>query len=95
MAAYVILDITVHDPASYKEYAKQSGPALEQMGGRFLVRGGTVHPLEGNWSPQRCVVLEFDTVEQARAWYDSDLYAGPKKLRHAASTGQAIIVEGV
>ncbi|MEZ5064151.1 MAG: DUF1330 domain-containing protein [bacterium] len=94
MSAYVILDVNVTDPARYEEYKKLSGPALEPFGGRFLVRGGAHEVLEGDWRPNRVVVLEFDSVEQAKRWYDSEQYRPAKAIRLAASEGSMILVQG-
>jgi uncharacterized protein (DUF1330 family) len=69
-------------------------PTLKSYGGRFLVRGGNVEPREGNWVPTRFVILEFPSVERAKAWYDSTEYAPAKALRQATSTADLIIVEG-
>lgn len=94
MTAYVILDVDVTDPALYEEYKKLSGPALVPFGGRFLVRGGPVEVLEGDWRPSRVVVLEFPSPERAREWWGSELYRGAKAIRQRASRGHMILVEG-
>ena len=94
MAAYILVDVTIHDEEKYAEYRSQTAATLEPYGGRFIVRGGNVLVLEGDWKPQRLVVLEFDTVEQAKAWWSSDAYRAPKKLRQSASTANMIVVEG-
>jgi len=95
MAAYVIVDIRVTDPVRYEEYRKLSGPALEAHGGRFVVRGGASETLEGDWSPGRIVVLEFDTMEQARRWYESEEYREAMRIRKASSQARMILVQGV
>lgn len=95
MAAYIILDVEITDRPAYEEYKIQATAALEQYGGKFLARGGTAEVLEGEWVPRRVVVLEFESAERARAWYASPEYAGPKKIRLAASRGNMILVEGV
>jgi uncharacterized protein (DUF1330 family) len=95
MAAYVIAEIEVTDPTTYDEYRKLVMPTLQKYGGEFLVRGGAVHPLEGDWNPKRVVVVKFESVARAKEWYDSPEYAPAKALRHKASTGKQIIVEGV
>lgn len=95
MAAYVIADIDVTDPATYEEYKKVSPAPIAAHGGRFLVRGGEAEVLEGDWSPKRIVVLEFENREQARKWYDSREYEKPKALRQSASRGAMVLVEGV
>jgi uncharacterized protein (DUF1330 family) len=95
MAAYVIVDVTINDPEIYAEYRKLTPASITAYGGRFVVRGGPVETLEGNWSPGRVVVLEFDSVAQAKAWWSSAEYAPAKALRQQSATTQMIVVEGV
>jgi uncharacterized protein (DUF1330 family) len=95
MAAYIIADVRVTDPVVYEEYRRQVKATLDQYGGRFLVRGGAVHPLEGGWEPQRMVVIEFDSLERASAWYNSPEYQPLLRLRQSVSEGRFILVEGV
>lgn len=95
MAAYVIVDIEIHDPAVYDEYRKVVGPTLTQYGGKFVVRGGKIDVLEGNWNPKRIVILEFENAARAREWYDSEEYRAPKQIRMKASKGNLVLVEGV
>jgi uncharacterized protein (DUF1330 family) len=94
MAAYVMGEIEVTDPALYEEYRKQVLAVVTKYGGRFLVRGGTVEPLEGGWTPKRVVALEFPSMEQARKWYHSEEYRPLIALRQRASRGKLILVEG-
>lgn len=95
MAAYVVVQVDVKDPFRYEAYKKMVPPSLERFGGRFIVRGGQVHSMEGTWSPKRFVVLEFPSVEQAKAWWASPEYAEAKALRQATAESQLIIVEGL
>jgi len=95
MSAYIILDVNVTDPGRYEDYKKLSGEALAAHGGRFVVRGGQAETLEGDWKPARIVVVEFDSLEQAKRWYDSDEYRGPKAIRQEASEGRMILVDGM
>ena len=95
MSAYVIVDIEIHDPAVYDEYRKVVGPTLTQYGGKFVVRGGKIDVLEGNWNPKRIVILEFESAVRAREWYDSEEYRAPKQIRMKASKGNLVLVEGV
>jgi uncharacterized protein (DUF1330 family) len=95
MAAYVIVDVEVMDPVEYRNYTKQVPATLAAYGGRFIVRGGRVERLEGDWDPGRIVVIEFDSLERAKAWWSSEEYAEPKKMRQSASTAGMIVVEGV
>ena len=94
MAAYVVGEIEVTDAATYEEYRKQVLAVVTKYGGRFIVRGGKVEPLEGDWSPKRLVVLEFPSFEQAQKWYRSPEYAPLIALRKRASRGKLILVEG-
>ena len=94
MAAYVIGEIEVTDPALYEEYRKQVPAVVQKYGGRFVVRGGKIEPLEGGWAPKRLVALEFPSLEQAQKWYRSPEYAPLIKLRQKASRGKLLIVEG-
>ncbi len=94
MAAYVIGEIEVTDPAAYEGYRKQVLATIEKHGGRFLVRGGGVEALEGGWAPKRLVVLEFPSMAKAREWYRSPEYAPLIKLRQTASRGKLVAVEG-
>ena len=95
MAGYMIADVTVTDPEGFEEYRKLVSATIEAYGGRYLVRGGATEPVEGDWNPNRLVILEFDSVEQAKAWYYSDEYAGPKEMRHNSATTNATFVEGI
>lgn len=94
MAAYVIGEIEVTDPAAYEDYRKQVLATVQKHGGRFVVRGGNVESLEGGWAPKRIVVVEFPSMEAMRKWYRSPEYAPLIKLRQKASKGRLIAVEG-
>lgn len=94
MTAYVIADVQITDPEAYGEYVRATPETIAAHGGRFVVRGGPVEVLEGDWKPGRVVVIEFENAERARAWFSSAIYAGPRDLRRAASHGSLILVEG-
>ena len=95
MAAYVIVQVDVKDPVRYEAYKAMVPPSLTKFGGRFLVRGGKTHTMEGTWAPRRFVIVEFPSVEQAKAWWESPEYAEAKALRQATSDSQLIIAEGL
>ena len=95
MSAYVIVQVDVKDPVRYEDYKKLVPPTLVKFGGKFLARGGKVHPMEGGWEPKRFVICEFPSVEQAKAWWESPEYRPARDLRQATSDSQMIIVEGV
>jgi uncharacterized protein (DUF1330 family) len=92
---YWIAHVDVQNPDAYKNYVSANGVAFAKFGGRFLVRGGKTHTMEGDWSPRRLVVVEFPSVEQATAWWSSAEYAEAKALRQATSASQLIIAEGI
>ena len=94
MAAYLMGEIEVTDPATYEEYRRQVLAVVTKYGGRFIVRGGKVETLEGGWSPKRVVALEFPSMEHARKFYRSPEYAPLIALRQKASRGKLILVEG-
>lgn len=95
MSAYVIANIDIRDPARYAEYVKLTPATIAPFGGRFIARGGKAERLEGDTPANRVVLLEFDTYEQARAWYDSAGYATARVVRQSASVGSLILVDGV
>ena len=95
MAAYVIVDIEVTDPAGYEEYRKLAGPAVAAYGGKFLVRGGKTATLEGNWHPRRIVVLEFPSVQRAEAWWASEEYRAARAIRQRSAVTNMVVAEGI
>jgi uncharacterized protein (DUF1330 family) len=95
MPAYVIIDIEIHSTEPYEEYKRLAPSSISAYGGRYLIRGGEVQILEGEWKPKRCVVLEFPSVEQAKAWWNSREYAAAKALRQSCSETQMVVVDGM
>ena len=95
MAAYVIVDIHITDPRTYEEYKKQAYPTVQAFGGRYLARGGAVETLEGEWVPGRTVVLEFPSLQKAKEWWGSDLYAPIRAVRQRSARTRMVVVEGV
>ena len=94
MAAYVIADVEVSDPAKYEGYKKLTPDAIAKHGGRFIARGGQTATLEGNWRPGRVVIIEFPTFEQARNFYTSVEYTAARRARAGAATMKMIVVDG-
>ena len=94
MAAYVIADVEVIDAVSYKEYSNQTLASLEPFGGKFIVRGGAVEVIEGEWQPKRLVVIEFENMERAKSWYASPFYESIMEIRHRTTVTNMVMVEG-
>ena len=95
MAAYVVAEVNVIDPALFAEYGKAVPATITAFGGRYLVRGGAVEPKEGGWAPKRVVVLEFPSMDEARRWYDSPEYRPILEMRLKAADSKLIFVEGM
>ena len=95
MAAYILVDIVVKDPATYERYKQLAQTSLPSYGGRYLVRGGATQSLEGDWPLNRFVLLEFPDAERARAWWASPEYAAAKALRHASAHTRMALAEGL
>jgi uncharacterized protein (DUF1330 family) len=94
MPAYVVVQIAVEDPVRYAEYRRIAPPSIAAYGGRYVVRGGACEILEGSWLPTRLVVLEFPTIERARAWWASPEYAPAKALRQQSASTEMLLIEG-
>jgi len=95
MSAYLVVEVDVKDTALYAEYKKLVPETITKYGGRYLTRGGRVETIEGNWTPARFVIVEFPSMERAKAWWASEEYAKAKAMRHAASTTQMVLAEGL
>ena len=95
MSAFVIVDIEVTDPVGYEEYKQLAAPAVALYGGKYLARGGKNETLEGEWRPNRLVILEFPTAEQAKAWLNSPEYAPARALRHQYAKSKMVVVDGI
>lgn len=91
---YFIANIEVTDPDTYAKYAEKVPPTVAQYGGSYLVRGGAQELAEGDGLRPRTVVLEFDTLDAVKAWYNSPEYQAIIDLRLRASEGRAHFVEG-
>ncbi|MCX8061966.1 MAG: DUF1330 domain-containing protein [Anaerolineales bacterium] len=95
MTAYVIVDIEVTDPVGYEEYKRLAAPTVAQYGGKYLARGGATEVLEGEWQPKRLVILEFENIERAKAWLNSEAYRTARELRHRYARSNMVVVAGV
>src|ERR1700737_4743998 len=95
MAAYAIADVRIRDKSLVGKYRELSQSSIAKYGGRYIVRGGTVQTMEGDWSPQIFVIVEFPTMERLREWYGSPEYAEALKVRALAMDRDLICIEGV
>ena len=92
---YAIVLVNIDDEERYADYRAGTQASLDPHGGRFIVRGGAIECVEGTWDAQRTVVIEFPSIEDARAWYHGDGYQELAKIRREASTADLVLVEGV
>ncbi len=95
MPAYIVVEVEVKDPERYADYRTMVPASLEAYGGKFLVRGGAVEKLEGDWQPSRFVVIAFESVDQAKRWWNSEEYREARNLRQATADTKMIVVEGI
>ena len=93
MPAYVVAQMTVHDPDALREYARLAPPFVQKYGGRYLTRGGPLTCLEGTHSDARTVVSVWPSVEHAKAFFADPGYREVAALREAASTMELLFVQ--
>jgi len=94
-SAYIFANVTVTDPAQYEDYRKFSSQAMQVHGAEVCVRGGAVSVLEGDWAPDRVVLLKFPSREAAQAFYDSPEYGRARQAREGAAVMRMVLVDGV
>ena len=94
-SAYIIANVEVTNPAQYEDYKKWSTAAMQAHGAEVCVRGGKVEVLEGDWAPQRIVILKFASVDAAKAFNDSPEYGKARASRQGAAVMRMIVVEGL
>jgi uncharacterized protein (DUF1330 family) len=95
MAAYVVVRVEVTDPERFKRYQQLATASVEKFGGKFVVRGGALVVLEGQWDAPRMVVLEFPSLERATEWYRSPDYREAIEARRGAAKLHLVALEGV
>ena len=95
MAAYVIADVEITDPQVFEQYRKDLPESLKPFGGTYRVRGGALTILEGDWKPNRLVIIEFPDMAAINAWYDSPAYQALIPLRRGSARASLLAVEGV
>ena len=95
MTAYIIADVTVTDAEKMANYREWSTKAMQEHGAQVLVRGGAFEVLEGPWTPSRLVLLAFESMDRAKAFYNSQTYTHARSLREGAGVMRMVVVEGV
>jgi uncharacterized protein (DUF1330 family) len=95
MAAYVVVQIDIHDEAMYARYREMAPPSIAKYGGKYIVRGGKSEILEGDWQPSRLVILEFPDIERAKAWWASPEYSEARAVRQGCADAEMLVIEGI
>ncbi|MCA6119122.1 DUF1330 domain-containing protein [Bradyrhizobium sp. WSM 1738] len=92
--AFYVADFELMDPEGIKPHREEFLSTLEPFGGRFIVRGGTVAKLEGDAPKGRFIVIAFDNVDKAMAWYNSAAYSALRSYRQKSGRTDAFVIEG-
>ncbi|MBC7388352.1 MAG: DUF1330 domain-containing protein [Opitutaceae bacterium] len=95
MSAFVILDLSIHDAVEMKAYQELAPATIAAYEGKIIVRSEQAISMEGDWSPNRIVIIEFATMERAKEWYNSEMYQAASVYRNKAAVTKMIFVEGV
>ncbi|HMG85093.1 MAG TPA: DUF1330 domain-containing protein [Terracidiphilus sp.] len=95
LPGYVIAEAEITDPAALQDYGKKIVETLAPFNHRYVVSTSKIQALEGDAPKDRVVVIEFDSVQKAREWYDSPAYAAIRPIRQSAAKSRIFIVEGV
>lgn len=95
MTVYIVLQVKVEDPETYRQYTQLTPALIKRHGGRFLTRGGDITTQEGEPFTDRMVILEFPSKFSFETFYNDPDYAEAVKIRHAASVGSLLVQEGV
>jgi len=93
MSVYMIVEIEIKDETLYSEYITQVYDVVVKHGGKYLVRGGQITPMSGDWKPDRIIIIEFDSIQQIDKCFNSAEYQTIAPLRKSSTNSRSIIVE--
>lgn len=94
MTAYLVLDFSVHDLSGFLPYVQRIPAFIEKHGGRYIVRGVEPTVMEGDWSPERMVILEFPSAEHAKAFLSDADAQTLFRVRHTTTSSKLVLVDG-
>jgi uncharacterized protein (DUF1330 family) len=94
MKAYLVLDLTIHDFGSFREYIDKVPAFIRKHGGRYIVQGAEPEPMEGNWRPERMVILEFPARQNAMEFLADPEFRDLLSIRHRTTTSKLVLVDG-
>ena len=95
MSAFVITDVEITDAGLYSQFIERVTSTVEAHGGKFVVRGGELGVILGDWTPQRLAILEFENLQQIRTWLASPEYTALDEIRSRSSNINMVIVDGI
>ena len=95
MPAFVITDVEITDASLYGQFLERVTSTVEAHGGKFVARGGRLEVIQGDWTPQRLAILEFDNLQQINAWLNSPEYTALDDIRSRSSKVNMVVVEGL
>jgi uncharacterized protein (DUF1330 family) len=91
----MIIETEVNDEREYAEYVERVRAVVEKHGGQYLVRGGKVTPLSGDWNPERIIVIRFEAMEHVQRCFGSPEYSELAPRREKSAVSRAIVVDGI
>ncbi|MDE2900861.1 MAG: DUF1330 domain-containing protein [Chloroflexota bacterium] len=95
MSAYIMIDVEITDADLYGQFREQVTPVVESHGGKFVVRGGAIEIVLGDWSPNRVALIEFGSIDQAHSFLSSPGYRALDDIRDRSSNLKMVVLEGV
>lgn len=94
MKAYLVLDLAIHDFGSFREYIEKVPAFIGKHGGRYIVQGAEPEAIEGDWRPERMVILEFPARQNATEFLADPEFQDLLAIRHRTTTSRLVLVDG-
>jgi uncharacterized protein (DUF1330 family) len=94
MKAYLVLDLSVNDFGGFKKYIAEIPAFIAKHSGRYIVQGVQPTIIEGDWKPDRMVIIEFPERDKAEAFLRDPEIQDLFKVRHATTTSELVLVDG-
>lgn len=94
MNAYLILDISIHDFETFSEYIRDIPKYIEKHSGRYIVQGVVPMVMEGDWEPERMVVIEFPSRDNAKGFLKDPDARHLFEIRHKSTTSKLLLADG-
>jgi len=96
MSVYLIVEAKeITNKQMYGEYIQKVPQTIERFGGKYLARGGQIEVLSGDWNPSRLIIVEFDSMDEFKSWWNSPQYRAIAALRERSAKTNAVVVKGL